>query len=226
MENFDINQFLDLTGITSGIDMGPLNIFISLSITFITVLFIFFVYKKTYSGVLYSKNFSTTLIMTSLIVNMIMIGIGSNIILSLGMVGALSIVRFRTAIKDPKDTAFIFWAISIGIVNGIAYYELSIIATLFIGVILLFTSQNRSINPSYVLILKYIGNINDQISLPLNKYCKSHHTRSDSREGDMTEKVIEVRLKDGVQENFINSVREIKGINKCLLLSSTGDIAE
>jgi len=129
MENLDISQLLNIDQLSS---FSAVDILISLAITFTVSMFIFFVYKQTYSGVLYSKNFNITIVMTSLIVNMIMIGISGNIVLSLGMVGALSIVRFRTAVKDPKDTAFLFWAITVGIVNGVAFYELTLISSLFI----------------------------------------------------------------------------------------------
>ena len=109
-----------------GITLTAADIIISLTITFLTALFIYLIYKKTYSGVLYSHDFNITLIIVSMVVAVIMIGISRNLALSLGLIGALSIVRFRNAVKDPKDVTFLFWAISVGIVNGVQFYKLSI----------------------------------------------------------------------------------------------------
>lgn len=226
MENFDISELFNSDQLAIASNFGAIEIFISLTITFAIAMFIFFVYKKTYSGVLYSKNYNVTIVMTALIVNMIMIGISGNIVLSLGMVGALSIVRFRTAIKDPKDTAFIFWAISIGIINGVAFYELAIISSLFIAAVLFFLSQKVSLQPAYVLIVKYSTDISNSIEENLDKYCNKYYTRSDTRDGDTVEKVVEVRIKEDSQEALLSTIRELPGIEKCMLLASNGDIAE
>jgi len=223
MENLDISQLLNIDQLSS---FSAVDILISLAITFTVSMFIFFVYKQTYSGVLYSKNFNITIVMTSLIVNMIMIGISGNIVLSLGMVGALSIVRFRTAVKDPKDTAFLFWAITVGIVNGVAFYELTLISSLFIAAVLFFFAQKVVIQPAYVLILKYTGEITKEIEETLDKYCKRFYTRSDTRDGETIEKVVEVRIKKGVQEEMLKKIRDLNSIEKCILLASNGDIAE
>lgn len=108
----------------------------------ITGLFISYIYKKTYPGVLYSKNFNITLIMVTMIASVIMMAIGGNLVLALGMVGLLSIIRFRTPIKDPKDITFLFWGITVGIVNGIRFYKLSVISSLMMEAILVAISKN------------------------------------------------------------------------------------
>ena len=141
MNGTDLSQFFSLDKLMIESTQSVIQIFLSLCITFIIAMFIYWVYKKTYNGVLYSKNFNMTLVMTALIVNALMIGISGNLVLSLGLVGALSIVRFRTAVKDPKDTAFIFWAISVGVINGVGFFELSIMVTLFISLVLFVLSR-------------------------------------------------------------------------------------
>lgn len=226
MENLDISELFSSDQLSIGSSFGAIEIFLSLTITFAVAMFIYYVYKQTYNGVLYSKNYNITIVMTALIVNMIMIGISGNIVLSLGMVGALSIVRFRTAIKDPKDTAFIFWAITVGIINGVAFYELTIIASLFIAAVLFFFSQKSIIDPAYVLILKYRGDISETIEENLDEYCNKFYTRSDTRDGDSIEKVVEVRIKKNSQEELLNALRNVHGVEKSILLASNGDIAE
>ncbi len=114
MNPTDLSQLFDSNQLLLDSSLGSLQILISLSATFVMAMFVYWVYKKTYNGVLYSKNFNITLVMVAIAINAIVIGISGNLMLSLGMIGALSIIRFRTAVKDPRDTAFIFWAITIG----------------------------------------------------------------------------------------------------------------
>ena len=140
---------------TFGTPLTTADIISSILFSLATGLFIFYIYKKTYSGVLYSKNFNITLIMGGMVGSVIMMAIGGNLALSLGMVGALSIIRFRTPVKDPKDLAFLFWAITMGVVNGIRFYKLSIISTLMIGIAMLVLSKKLIISKPYVIILKY-----------------------------------------------------------------------
>ncbi len=190
-------------------------------------MFIYFVYKKTYNGVLYSKNFNLTLVMTAIIVDALMIGISGNLVLSLGLIGALSIVRFRTAIKDPKDTAFIFWAISIGVINGVGYYELSILATIFISIVLALLSRSLTFEPSYMLIVKYQDGAYELIERVIKEGFQKSFVRSDSKKSELTEKVIEVKMKkDGSQDNLLREIRGLKGVELCTLLSSNGEFSE
>ena len=109
---------------------------IALALAFVLGLFIFIVYKKTYSGVMYSQNFGVSLIAMSIITTFVILAVTSNVVLSLGMVGALSIVRFRTAVKEPMDISFLFWAIAVGIVLGAGLIPLAVIGSLIIGIIL------------------------------------------------------------------------------------------
>lgn len=137
-----------------------LDMVIALLLAFGIGLFIFFVYKKTYQGVMYSSSFGTTLIALTMITTVVILAVTSNVVLSLGMVGALSIVRFRTAIKEPLDIAFLFWSIAVGIVLAAGIIPLAVIGSVIIGVILLvFVNKKSHCNP-YIVVLS----------------CKNHET--------------------------------------------------
>lgn len=226
MNGTNLSQLFDLDKLVLESAFNPLQIALSLSLTLLMAIFIYYIYKKTYNGVLYSKNFNLTLIMTAITVNAIMIGISGNIILSLGMVGALSIVRFRTAVKDPKDTAFLFWAITVGVINGVAYYILSLTASIFIAMVLLILSKVGTFEPSYILILKYFEGAYEKIEPLLKKYFIRHFVRSDNRKEGMAEKVVEVKLRPDKHEEALKHIREVPGLESCVLLANNGDFSE
>jgi predicted membrane protein len=226
MNGIDLSQLFAFDKILTGTSFNFLQIFISLAITFLIAMFIYFIYKKTYNGVLYSKNFNLTLVIIALIVDALMIGISGNLVLSLGLVGALSIVRFRTAVKDPKDTAFIFWAISIGVINGVGYYQLSILASIFIALVLFVLSRSIVFEPSYILILKYVDGVYPEIEKVLQSEFQKYFVRTDSRKSNVIEKVIEVKMKKGNQENALRKIHAIENLESCNLLSSNGEFSE
>ena len=128
---------------------------IALALAFVLGLFIFIVYKKTYSGVMYSQNFGVSLIAMSIITTFVILAVTSNVVLSLGMVGALSIVRFRTAVKEPMDISFLFWAIAVGIVLGAGLIPLAVIGSLIIGIILAIFSNVKYKEVPYILVLSF-----------------------------------------------------------------------
>ena len=142
------SSFLENADAISVLDMA-----MTMVLAFLVGLFIFFIYKRTYSGVMYSASFGVTLIALTLITALLIMAVTSNIILSLGMVGALSIVRFRTAIKDPVDIAFLFWSIAAGIVLAAGFLPLAVFGSLFIGLILLIFSSQRGEGRPYILIV-------------------------------------------------------------------------
>ncbi len=226
MNGTDLSQLLSLDKILISSTQSVVQIALSLLITLLIALFIFWVYKKTYNGVLYSKNFNTTLVMVALIVNALMIGISGNLVLSLGLVGALSIVRFRTAVKDPKDTAFIFWAISIGVINGVGFFELSILMTLFIALVVFLLSRQITNTPNYMLVLQYAQGTYSDIEPILQKEFKKCFVRTDTRKKDYTEKVIEVQVTQKNHEKALQKIRNIHGVQSCILISSNGEFAE
>ena len=144
--------FLDTNFVNT---LNSSDILINLTASFIIGIFIFFIYKKTFQGVLYTQAFNVSLVMVGLVTTLIIMTISTNIVLSLGMVGALSIVRFRTAIKDSMDIVFMFWAISIGIANGAGYFKISIVGTIFIAVVLIILTRYRDSTSPYLLIINY-----------------------------------------------------------------------
>ena len=142
------SSFLEYTGAISMLDMA-----LALALSFALGLFIFFVYKKSYAGVMYSASFGVTLIALCMITALLILAVTSNVVLSLGMVGALSIVRFRTAIKEPSDIAFLFWSIAAGIVLAAGFIPLAVLGSLFIGVILVIFSRYKSFEQHYILVV-------------------------------------------------------------------------
>ena len=142
------SSFLENIGGVSILDMA-----IALALAFGIGMFIFLVYKKTCQGVMYSSSFGTTLIALTMITTVVILAVTSNVVLSLGMVGALSIVRFRTAIKEPLDIAFLFWAIAVGIVLAAGFIPLAVVGSVIIGAILLmFVNKKSHCNP-YIVVL-------------------------------------------------------------------------
>lgn len=171
---------------TGTISVG--DILLSLLTAFLISIFIIYVYKKTYVGVIYSKAFSLSLILISMVTAIIIRTINSNLSLSLGMVGALSIVRFRTAIKEPIDTVYIFWAISVGIMAGAGIYLVALISSLGIGLFYFISyMMGFKVNTQYLLILKY--NINDEKEI-LEKVTKLGKTKLKSK--SVTKEVVEI----------------------------------
>ena len=142
------SSFLENVSAISMLDMA-----LSILLAFALGLFIFFIYKKTYCGIMYSPGFGVTLIALTLITNLLILAVTSNIVLSLGMVGALSIVRFRTAIKEPMDIAFLFWSIAAGIVLAAGFIPLAVFGSMFIGLILLIFSSRRDTDAPYILVV-------------------------------------------------------------------------
>lgn len=213
------SSFLEKASSFSVIDMV-----IALGLSFALGLFIFLIYKKTFKGVMYSENFGVSLIAMSLITTLIILAVTSNVILSLGMVGALSIVRFRSAIKEPLDIAFVFWSISVGIVLGAGLIPLAVLGSVFIGITLLIFCNKKSHSNPYILIV----NCEDENSekLVMNKLAKSvkkHVIKSKTIAANSgIELSIEIRLKD-MTTTFVNEINNIEGVNNVVLVSYNGD---
>lgn len=186
-------------------------------------LFIFLVYKKTYRGVMYSAGFGTTLIALTMITAIVILAITSNVVLSLGMVGALSIVRFRTAIKDPLDIAFLFWSIGAGIILAAGMIPLAVIGSVCIGVILLIFVNKTSNTHPYMVVL---GCTDHDAEMNAKKFLSEYVTKtkikSKSAVKGAIELNIEVRLKND-DTDFINILSEMPGVNSAVLVSYNGD---
>ncbi len=185
--------------------------------------FIFLIYKKTYRGVMYSAGFGTTLIALTMITATVILAVTSNVVLSLGMVGALSIVRFRTAIKDPLDIAFLFWSIGAGIILAAGMIPLAIVASVCIGIILLiFVNKTTNTHP-YMVVLSCINHDAEVMAKEfLSKNVTRTTTKSKSAVRGAIELNMEVRLKED-NTDFINILSEMPGINSAVLVSYNGD---
>lgn len=213
------SSFLDKVTSFSALDM-----IIAMGLAFILGLFIFMVYKKTFKGVMYSTSFGVSLLGMTLITTLIIMAISSNVILSLGMVGALSIVRFRSAIKEPIDIVFLFWAISIGIVLGAGFIPLAVFGSLFIGIILVLFINHKSLDNPYILVVKCSGdeseqNVMDYIKRNVKKHVVKSKTVAAATGVELT---IEIKLKD-MTTKFVNEISRIAGVNHAVLVSYNGE---
>ena len=141
---------------------SAIEILINLGVSFVVGLFIFYVYKKTFQGVLYQRSFNVSLVTIAMVITLIIMTISGNLILSLGMVGALSIVRFRTPIKDPVDLVFIFWAITVGIANGVEYFNISIIGSVVLTIVLLIMTRKSEEEQPFLLVLQIPTNVDSK----------------------------------------------------------------
>lgn len=186
-------------------------------------LYICYIYKKTYSGVLYSSAFSVSLLGLTLITTTVILAVTSNVVLSLGMVGALSIVRFRTAIKEPLDIVFLFWSIAIGIILAAGMLPLAVMGSIVIGITLLvFANKNTYSNP-YIVILQCD---NHDAEKTAKKYLEAKVMRcvvkSKSARKGQIELNMEIRLKND-NTDFINELSDLNGVNNAVLVSYNGD---
>ena len=185
------------------------KVILSLLVAFLLGVFIVYIYKKTYSGVVYSKSYSICLVLLSMVTTLIVRTISSNLTLSLGMVGALSIVRFRTAIKDPLDTAFMFWAITTGIMSGTGLYLVSIIATISLG--LFFVLGNIFIfknNNKYLYVIKYDEKIEKKVSNKLGNI-KNYSLKSKS----VSNGIVELTFEAATSKNDSSIIDEFNKLN-------------
>ena len=205
------------------INFNPLRVVISLALALVIGLYIFFIYKKSFSGVMYSRNFNVSLILITLVTTLVLMLISTNITLSLGMVGALSIVRFRTAIKDPIDTAFMFWAVGEGLALGVGFFDAAIIGGVVIGIFVLLLSafKVRSAMP-YLLVLHYSEAANGPIKQMI-KQLPGARIRSKTAQRDGIELTLELRLRDN-ETGFVEKFLRVEGVYDASLISYQGDL--
>ncbi len=201
-----------------------LDTLIAMGLAFALGLFIYLIYKKTFKGVMYSSSFGVSLLAMTLITTVIIMAISSNVILSLGMVGALSIVRFRSAVKEPLDICFIFWSITAGIVLGAGLIPLAILGSLFIGIILLIFVNHQSTDNPYLLVMNCSSDESENIAMDyLSKNIKKHVIKSKTvAAGSAIELTVEIRLKDA-STKFVNEISTLTGVNNVVLVSYNGE---
>ena len=196
---------------------------LALALSFLLGLFIYLVYKKTYSGVMFSRTFGGSLVAMTMITAMVILAVTSNVVLSLGMVGALSIVRFRAAIKEPMDIAFLFWAIAAGIVLAAGLIPLAVIGSIFIGAILLiFVNRKSHLNP-YIVVIQCDGSETERKALAyLGENTTKCVVKSKTAQKGAIELNCEVRLKED-NTDFVNKLSDMDGVSSAVLVSYNGD---
>lgn len=210
--------FMENVSSVSVVDMAA-----ALLLAFGLGMFIFFVYKKTFSGVMYSSGFGVTLIALTMITTVVILAVTSNVVLSLGMVGALSIVRFRTAIKEPLDIAFLFWSLAAGIVLAAGMLPLAVFGSLFIGIVLLvFVNRKPHLNP-YIVVIGCEGHESERQALEFLKgRVQRCVVKSKTAQKGMVELNLEIRMKED-NTDFINELAAMDGINSAVLVSYSGE---
>ncbi|WP_066055638.1 DUF4956 domain-containing protein [Robertmurraya korlensis] len=213
------NSFLNNTMFGN---LSATDILLGLLTAFMAGAFIYAIYKYTYKGVLYSPSFNMTLILMTMITSLVIMTISTNVVLSLGMVGALSIVRFRTAIKDPLDVVFMFWAITAGISSGAGLYLLTLLGALIVGGIVIALSKKKSIDTFYLLVIHYEEGAHDEVRRELQKI--NYTLKSKIIRRNTVEFTAEVRLKVD-NTAFMNTLNDIEGVQDVSLVQYNGDYA-
>jgi hypothetical protein len=214
-----LSEFLNPTN--AYIDISIERVLVSLIVSFVLGLFIFYMYRRCFSGVIYTRHFNIGLVLIALIVTLVILPISSSLALSLGMVGALSIVRFRTAIKDPLDVVFMFWAIAIGIISGAGLYMVALVGSPIIGLFLFVLSRaNLRTNDPYLLVIHYTTDAEAAVqkALPENKL------RSRTVTSAGVELMLEVRMKSK-DASKVDELLKIKGVKDAALVSYNADVA-
>lgn len=216
----DIFKSSFLENVTS---VSILDMLLTIALSFCIGLFIFFVYKRTYRGVMYSADFGTTLLALTMITSIVILAVTSNVVLSLGMVGALSIVRFRTAIKDPLDIAFLFWSIAAGIILAAGMIPLAVIGSICIGIILLIFVNRKSNTHPYIVVLSCTDHDTEQKAKAfLSEKTVKSSIKSKSATKGAIELNIEVRLKND-DTDFINTLAGMPGVTSAVIVSYNGN---
>ena len=209
LSQYFAEQFANLT---------PMKMVIALLMGFVVGVIIAFVYRKCYRGVLYSPSFAMTLVMLTLITTPVVMCIKSDIALSMGMVGALSIVRFRTAVKDPMDTAYMFWALTMGILLGAELYVVALVVVLGISVVLFLMTFVKFTTPNaYLLVLHYDEEAEYDINQQLRRTVKQRRLRSKTVTRAGAEMTYEVRLDN--KQDLVASMLNIEGVHDATLVA-------
>lgn len=199
------------------------TVLLVLLIAFLVAMIIYITYKTTYSGVLYNPRFNLSLVMITMVTTIVMVVIGSNISVSLGMVGALSIIRFRTAVKDPRDTAFIFWAVVSGLACGTQNYTIVLIGSLFLCLILFVFKMIVKSEDKYMLVVKGKDFDINSVEKINKKELKSFLLKGKYIKNSNIELVYEVKLKNKNSDKLVNSLRELLGVDTVNIVSSNTD---
>ncbi len=218
MDSILNSSFIKNATAVSGFDM-----FLGIIVSFLIGFFIYMVYKKTFSGVMFSANFGLSLIGMAMITCAVILAVSSNVVLSLGMLGTLSIVRFRTALKDPFDIVFLFWAITSGIIVGAGMIPLAVVTSLLMGIVMTVFVNRKSRTTPYIIVINCENSdVEDGvIDLIESKSAKSTiKGKTVSKTG--MELTVEVQLKDGYSK-FVNDIIKIEGVVNAVMVSYNGE---
>ncbi len=212
------SSFLNNVGSTTVLDMA-----LAMLIAFGLGMFLFWVYKKSYTGVMYSSSFGLTLVALTMITTLVILAVTSNVVLSLGMVGALSIVRFRTAIKEPLEIAFLFWAIAVGIVVAAGLFPLAVFGSLFIGIIILMLANRKTHFNPYIIVLRCDGQESEKQAMDLLvRHTRRCSVKSKTVRSGEVELSMDVRLRSK-DTDFINQLADLPGVFSAVLVSYNGE---
>lgn len=219
----NFNDIFKSSFLESVSEFSVLDTILGLAVALAIGLFIFLIYKKTFTGVMYSNGFALTLVGLSLVTTLVIMAVTSNVVLSLGMVGALSIVRFRAAIKEPIEIVFLFWALAVGIVIGAGMIPLAIIGSVIIGLILLFFANRKIRNNPYILVMSCKNEkAEDAVLAILSSGTEHYIVKSKTVNADGIELTMELRTKDATT-SFVNRITELPDVQSATLVSYNGE---
>ncbi|MGI6199362.1 MAG: DUF4956 domain-containing protein [Christensenellales bacterium] len=195
---------------------------IALIFSLVVGLFIFVIYKKTLTGVLYSSGLALTLVGLTTVTTLVIMAVTSNVVLSLGMVGALSIVRFRAAIKEPMEIVFLFWALASGIVIGAGMIPLAVIGSVIIGFILMVLANRKQHDDPYMLVLRCADELGEQAAMALLQGQGFAKVKAKTVTAEGIELSVQVKLKDA-STAFVNQLSALEGVSSAALVSYNGE---
>ena len=217
------NDIFKSSFLESVTEFSAVDTLIGMLFALIIGLFIFVIYKKTFSGIMYSNGFAMSLIGLSLVTTLVIMAVTSNVVLSLGMVGALSIVRFRAAIKEPMEIVFLFWSLAVGIVIGAGMIPLAVIGSVIIGVILTVFANRKGLISPYILIVSCADEKAEESAMNMiAKYVDRYLVKSKTVNEAGIELTAEIRVKDAAT-GFVNRVNDISGVSGATLVTFNGE---
>ena len=218
-----MDQLLKFTFLDKAASFSIPDIIVALAVSFVIALFIFLVYVRTFKGVMYSSSFGISLIAMNLITTLVILTVSSNLMVSLGMVGALSIVRFRTVIKEPLDLVYLFWSIAAGIIVGAGLIPMAVIGSVIIGLVLFVFVNRKSNDQPYVVVISCNSEQAETQSMHLlSSHTKKSVVKAKSVSKDCIELTVEVRLRESSSQ-FLNALLAVDGIRNATLVTYNGD---
>lgn len=205
------------------VDLSIASVVLTIAVTTVLGLYIYLVYRLISRKEFYSKNFNVSLVVMAMITAAIILSIQSSVVISLGMVGALSIVRFRTAIKDPMDLVFLFWSISVGIICGAGLYGMALVLSVCVTVVILALNFVPEASASELLVIQATDVKAEQAVLQVvNQYAKHYRVKSRNFTKHGMDMVLEMRIRQGESE-MLSAINEIQSIEAVSLLANDGE---